>query len=268
MQSWIFQGNPKRFDIDDYLSRYSEQIYWHTPILRNRISIGDRAYIWRAGSESGVVAIGEVTELPTPAHLVEYPECLADDLWRSEPPDPEDYKTGIGLSDVRLSSEEFMIRRGEISNDRRFSQSQLIRAGNASVFEVNREQDQLLQDLWHYRSSSTVPEVGTPEGKRTLVAHYRRERSSRLRKDKIDQALGEFGVLSCEICKVTSPQIELPFKNKMFEVHHRVPLSKASDKNRTTLADMAILCANCHRMVHATGDVEKNFEKLKSRFGS
>lgn len=28
--SWIFQGNPNRFDIDDYHSRYT-YIYWSTP---------------------------------------------------------------------------------------------------------------------------------------------------------------------------------------------------------------------------------------------
>jgi hypothetical protein len=28
--SWIFQGNPNRFDIDDYLSRYT-YIYWSAP---------------------------------------------------------------------------------------------------------------------------------------------------------------------------------------------------------------------------------------------
>lgn len=46
---WVFQGSPKQFDIDDYLSRYPELIYWRTPRYAADIAIGDRIFVWRAG---------------------------------------------------------------------------------------------------------------------------------------------------------------------------------------------------------------------------
>jgi hypothetical protein len=46
--AWVFQGNPKIFDIDDYVARYPELIYWRTPRHQSQITVGDRAIIWRA----------------------------------------------------------------------------------------------------------------------------------------------------------------------------------------------------------------------------
>ena len=60
--AWIFQGNPQKFDVDDYLARYPELIYWRVPRYQSEIVVGDRVFIWRAGSESGVVASGVVVE--------------------------------------------------------------------------------------------------------------------------------------------------------------------------------------------------------------
>jgi predicted HNH restriction endonuclease len=56
------------------------------------------------------------------------------------------------------------------------------------------------------------------------------------------------------------------FGDKVFEVHHRAPLSKASAPVRTTLDDLAVLCANCHRTVHSTKDVDENFRRLRTHF--
>ena len=74
---WVFQDNPNRFDIDDYLSRYPELIYWRTPRYTADIAVGDRAFIWRAGNNSGAIAIGTVVEVATPASHVNHPNALA-----------------------------------------------------------------------------------------------------------------------------------------------------------------------------------------------
>jgi len=37
------------------------------------------------------------------------------------------------------------------------------------------------------------------------------------------------------------------------EVHHLVPLGKDSGERVTSLEDLAVLCANCHRAIHRLG---------------
>ena len=34
------------------------------------------------------------------------------------------------------------------------------------------------------------------------------------------------------------------------ECHHTVPIAELAEDYRTRLADLSILCANCHRMIH------------------
>jgi len=99
---WVFQGNPKAVDIDDYLSRYPELIYWRTPRYAADIAVGDRTFLWRAGNESGAIAIGVVVEPPTPASRVQHPEALGDDLWIAKRPDPAENKTGIRIEELRV----------------------------------------------------------------------------------------------------------------------------------------------------------------------
>ena len=71
MSTWIFQGNPKLFHMDEYLSaRQHQQIVWSVRqkhFLRT-ISVGDEVYIWRADGRGkgtgGIVAKGMITSTP------------------------------------------------------------------------------------------------------------------------------------------------------------------------------------------------------------
>lgn len=58
---FVFQGNPNKFDIDNYLARYP-YIYWSVPVLHNEIRIGDQIVIWCAGDFAGAIALGRKTE--------------------------------------------------------------------------------------------------------------------------------------------------------------------------------------------------------------
>ena len=46
MTTWIFQGNPQRFNIDDYLAA-NRDIRWLVTRYADRISEGDVVYLWR-----------------------------------------------------------------------------------------------------------------------------------------------------------------------------------------------------------------------------
>ncbi len=49
MQHWIFQANPDRFDVDQYVAR-QDNILWldSQSHFRDDFNLGDRVYIWRA----------------------------------------------------------------------------------------------------------------------------------------------------------------------------------------------------------------------------
>ena len=58
---------------------------------------------------------------------------------------------------------------------------------------------------------------------------------------------------TCECCAFNFENVYGEFAKGYIECHHLDPLSKRAGKNRlTTEDDVALLCANCHRMVHRT----------------
>lgn len=266
--AWIFQGNPNRFDVDDYLSRYTQLIYWRTNRYAKDISLGDPVFIWRAGVDAGVVAFGQIVETPVPARSVKYPEALGDDLWVSNEADPDELKTGIQLREIRLTSETGMVLRVVAKEDSVLGSSAIVTVPNGTVFRLSPEELGALEHLWSPSAASTVIS-GATEGQRLLRAHYARERSPRLRKDKLRAFRGAHGALYCEICgSEISAQDPEPFTNRAFEVHHKNPLASATAPVRTTLDDLAVLCANCHRAVHANTNITENYVKLAKLYAS
>ncbi|ANJ66225.1 HNH endonuclease [Halothiobacillus diazotrophicus] len=96
-----------------------------------------------------------------------------------------------------------------------------------------------------------------PEGKVVTETHLRRERSPKLRARLIEQRK-KSNALACEICGSKPPATSEAIEDAMFEAHHMIPLA-ASQERQTKLKDMALLCANCHRMLHRAISVEKRW---------
>lgn len=77
----------------------------------------------------------------------------------------------------------------------------------------------------------------------------RRERDRGLRSRKL-RAVADLGErISCEVCGFDFGQVYGERGDGYIEVHHVVPLH-VSGETETDLDDLALLCANCHRMCH------------------
>lgn len=87
------------------------------------------------------------------------------------------------------------------------------------------------------------------EGGLRLAAHLHRERNRALVKRKIADVRAKSGRLACEACGFDFEEFYGSVGEGYCEVHHRAPLSEGGVR-RTSLTDLAILCANCHRMIH------------------
>jgi hypothetical protein len=91
-----------------------------------------------------------------------------------------------------------------------------------------------------------IHESEATEGLSHLVLHLRRERNQTLVRRKKKLA----GSLACEACWFSFSHVYGEHAAEYCEVHHLVPLAQAQQSMRTKMQDLAILCANCHRLVH------------------
>ncbi len=88
------------------------------------------------------------------------------------------------------------------------------------------------------------------EGGHRLVSHLQRERKPALVEAKKAATLSAKGNLSCEACDFDFSATYGRLGEGFCEVHHLTPLSASGEAVTTTLADLAVLCSNCHRIIH------------------
>ena len=96
--------------------------------------------------------------------------------------------------------------------------------------------------------------------KRTYRYHRRIERSSQYAKE-VKKVHG----LQCECCNLDFGKLYGEIGKGFIEVHHMIPLSSLtpeSDKAYNIKKDFAVLCPNCHRMIHRLPD-PSDLETLK-----
>jgi predicted HNH restriction endonuclease len=95
-------------------------------------------------------------------------------------------------------------------------------------------------------SPETAKVLKALEGAVQEYSALSRGRSAALRKAALTAAKGR-----CECCRVDFSRLLGGRGVAVLEVHHRKQLSHNSTPVVTSLADLAVLCANCHALVHS-----------------
>lgn len=98
--------------------------------------------------------------------------------------------------------------------------------------------------------NSPWPEESFTEGAILTRLHRSRERNKAAGERKKEQVLARFGRLSCEVCGFDFEETYGELGIGFAECHHTLPLAEAAAVRATRLSDLAVVCANCHRMLH------------------
>ena len=95
-----------------------------------------------------------------------------------------------------------------------------------------------------------------------------RSRDAALRDQKLAQAikLGG-GRVSCEVpgCGFDFESVYGEIGRHFMHVHHKRPLGARAEAEVTSLADLAVVCANCHAMIHRDGGCRRLEELIVRR---
>jgi predicted HNH restriction endonuclease len=93
-------------------------------------------------------------------------------------------------------------------------------------------------------------ESAYPEGAAAYREHRELERDAALSKRAKAKRLAETGKLDCDVCGFDFARIFGQLGEGFIEAHHVKPVSTLDGLTPTKLNDLALVCSNCHRMLH------------------
>jgi 5-methylcytosine-specific restriction protein A len=146
-----------------------------------------------------------------------------------------------------------------------------------SEFGSRPDETRLLAELIRagVKFASTMPEAVESheddeffEGRLLTEVHKRRERNPNVRK-RLLASRQRLGRLACDLCRGHSMSDDPTFEDASFEAHHTMPISMVMAR-MTRLADLSLLCANCHRLVHRAISSKKRWlsiDECRELFG-
>lgn len=88
------------------------------------------------------------------------------------------------------------------------------------------------------------------EGEVVYKLHKLRERDSKLTESKKNKVFKETGKLKCEVCEFDFFEKYGEHGKGFIECHHTKQLSTYEANQKTRIEDLALVCSNCHRMLH------------------
>jgi 5-methylcytosine-specific restriction protein A len=102
--------------------------------------------------------------------------------------------------------------------------------------------------VWPESDNEYITEAA--EGRLLTRKHLARERNRKLVEAKRRQVLAKAGKLICEVCGFDFGGRYGEHGRGFIECHHTKPLASLNKQGKTHIDDLALVCANCHRMIH------------------
>jgi 5-methylcytosine-specific restriction protein A len=160
-----------------------------------------------------------------------------------------------GLKGLKGGSQEDIKVWAEFSGDKARLQA-VARVIRASA-EIGGDEGVALQTM----TSDENDEA--PEGKVLTRLHKFRERNRDLVEKKKRKALEAHKCLVCEVCDFDFSDVYGDLGYGFIECHHTAPISQLQPGQKTRLTELALVCSNCHRMLHR-GKRWMSVEELRS----
>ena len=106
-------------------------------------------------------------------------------------------------------------------------------------------------------SPTAASEYETIEGRGLLELHKTKERKPQIIRRKKQEVLDATCRLLCEACDFDFEAVYGELGEGFAECHHRLRLADLDGETPTRLEDLAIVCSNCHRILHRSRPMMK-----------
>ncbi|WP_416434875.1 EVE domain-containing protein [Priestia megaterium] len=159
MNTWIFQGNPTRFNVDGYILE-NKTIWWsiRQDHLAEHIQLGDEVFIWRSDGDNkgsgGIISRTEVITLPQ--DYTNDDESAA--YWYEDVSDKSYLAIKLRVLEVNV---EVGINRIELTEHPKLKDLMILRLRQNTNYLVNEKHKTYLKHLWYSRYAGNVEDITT-----------------------------------------------------------------------------------------------------------
>lgn len=124
---------------------------------------------------------------------------------------------------------------------------------------------ELSNEVSKIENDETSETDSVKEGQILYKLHKVRERKRKIVEAKKRKVLKDKGELKCEACSFDFEKFYGAMGKGFIECHHLTPLFSVQVNKGTRLDDLALLCSNCHRMIHRDFNVS-SIEEFKRKW--
>lgn len=264
--TYLLTWNPRESSVEDIeqawrqqcAGRRPEAIDWSCGSTKS-IPVGARVFLHRQRLEPrGIVASGWVVKATYQAKHWRPDRRKRGDManyvdWRVDNVVP-----GFGDDEHPEPLQAHLVAEGPLRED--ITWDNMVGSGIQISDAAARE----LEQLWAIHVDRTLN--GAPQGEALSATENRRfqqlvwsrSRERSLRDAKIRDAIKDAhdGRLRCEVpgCGFCFEEVYGKLGEQFAHVHHLDALNRNADEVTTTLKDLAIVCANCHAMIHRNNE--------------
>lgn len=251
MRYWIVKGKPSQNRWDEMLVPGKSDV-WYSGRRPRAAAALDRVFFWESSPKRRLIALGGISN-----------------------PDAGRDSNGDALFELEYFTKRLDV---PLTIDRlrkipALRAASFLKAGpSGTVFPLTDTQAQAILEVlvdtnpqllrvW----SDVRPEIclstnpGILEGIASEITVLRRSRCRKFRSEALERAGGV-----CEACEVDFSQIlDGIIGHRALNVHHRLQLALRRVPTVTTASDLAVVCANCHAMIHANPSCAMPVEQLR-----
>lgn len=261
MNTYLLTWNPQKWpwnDLAEFVFRIEqgEEVDDKWTFVRKAAQVDDRVFMLKQGREPrGLMGSGRVTgEVKWGLH---YDKVKAEQgIWRRYLP--------IVFESLLAPNSENILPLATLQREIKGAPANFEPQGSGSL--VAPKAARQLEKLWQAHLSGKVndreKEAFEGEARGYFILHRSREGS--LREAKIEQVRErDNGVLSCEVpgCGFNFAAVYGEVGEGYAQVHHLRPLAEA--ERVTALTDLIVVCANCHAMIHRSGECRDTQSLIK-----
>jgi hypothetical protein len=260
MSTYLLTWKPERSAIE-YLDELVADLKggrcvgdWRWSCGNNKhIAVGDRVFLLRQGNSfPGLIGSGWVSK----------------GSYRGPSWETAKRRKGIKAWYVLVEWEDMVLPQNVLSREllqEGILPAKLLKSASSGV-TVKPDFTQRLEQRWaaHLKKPLKLARVvqnsfSALEGEPVEHRGYRRKRDQRLRRAALDESHG-----ICETCTTDFTKVLEGKGVRVLQVHHRRQLSMLDKPKINKVKDLAVVCANCHALIHLNPQKALTVSALKS----